>query len=114
MRINAATKSSEKLVATQETVKTTLSVKGMTCASCVANIEKMVSPATLPGLISMSVNLMSEEALAEHDPSVLSADTIAEAIDDVGFEASVLSTKEIGSGSTPTNSTMDTTTLKVF
>ena len=75
--------------------KTTLSVKGMTCASCVANIEKMVSPSTLPGLLSISVNLMSEQAVAEHELSILSADQIAEAIDDVGFEASVISTTEV-------------------
>src|SRR5436190_16554615 len=61
--------------------KTTLLVKGMTCASCVANIENMVSPSTLPGLLSISVNLMSEQAIAEHDPSILSAEQIAEAID---------------------------------
>ena len=113
MSIHAATKSSEKLVATPETVKTTLSIRGMTCASCVANIEKMVSPATLPGLISLSVNLMSEEGLAEHDPTILSPETIAEAIDDVGFEATVLSTKD----SNPphgADSSIDSTTLKIF
>src|SRR5271155_2074761 len=114
MSIHAATKSSEKLVAVPEIAKTTLSIRGMTCASCVANIEKMVSPSTLPGLLSLSVNLMSEEALAEHDPSILSAEQIAEAIDDVGFEASVISTKEVVTGNSPIDSTIDTATLKIF
>ena len=115
MSINAATKSSEKLIAantTRETVKTTLSIRGMTCASCVANIEKMVSPAHLPGLISLSVNLMSEEGLAEHDPSILSPEQIAEAIDDVGFEAAVISTKD--ANPPPADSDIDSTTLKIF
>lgn len=94
--------------------KTTLSVRGMTCASCVANIEKMVSPATLPGLQSISVNLMSEQALAEHDPSILPAEKIAEAIDDVGFEASVISTKVAYPESASTDTTIDTATLKIF
>src|SRR5271156_3805853 len=70
----------------QDFVKTTLSIKGMTCASCVANIERMVSPSTLPGLISLSVNLIAEHGLAEHDPSILPADKLVEAIEDVGFE----------------------------
>ena len=109
----ADAKSKEKSGVT-DIVKTTLSIHGMTCASCVANIEKMVSPATLPGLLSISVNLMSEQAMAEHDPSILSAEQIAEAIDDVGFEAAVISTKEVISGNTPADSTMDTATLKIF
>jgi P-type Cu+ transporter len=93
--------------------KTTLSIRGMTCASCVANIEKMVSPWTLPGLLSLSVNLMSEEGLAEHDPTILSAEDIATAIDEVGFEASVRST-EILNSATPNDPTIDTATLKIF
>ena len=109
----ADAKSKEKSGVT-DIAKTTLSIKGMTCASCVANIEKMVSPSTLPGLLSISVNLMSEQAMAEHDPSILSADQIAEAIDDVGFEASVISTKEVISGNTPVDLTIDTATLKIF
>lgn len=92
--------------------RTVISIKGMTCASCVANIEKMVSPAKLPGLSSLSINLMSEQGLAEHDPSILSPERIAEAIDDVGFEAAVLSTTEISS--TSTDPTFDTATLKIF
>jgi len=115
MSINAAAKSSEKLFDETDqagTVKTTLSIRGMTCASCVANIEKMVSPATLPGLISLSVNLMSEEGLAEHDPSILSPEKIADAIDDVGFEANVISTKD--AHPQPADSDIDSTTLKIF
>ena len=52
--------------------------------------------------------------MVEHDPSILSADQIAEAIDDVGFEASVISTSEVISGNTPVDSTIDTATLKIF
>ena len=94
--------------------KSVLSIHGMTCASCVANIEKMVSPATVPGLISISVNLMSEQAMVEHDASIVSAEKIAEAIDDVGFEAAVVSTKETLSDNTSADPTIDTTTLKIF
>ena len=109
MSVDAA---SDRWVAAQEIVKTTLSIKGMTCASCVANIEKMVSPTTLSGLISLSVNLMSEEGLAEHDPSILSPRQIAEAIYDVGFEATVISTR--AANPAPVGSDVDSATLKIF
>ena len=86
----------------------------MTCASCVANIERMVSPATVPGLISISVNLMSEQAMVEHNASILPAEEIAKAIDNLGFKASVVSSKELFSDNASTDSTIDTTTLKIY
>lgn len=94
--------------------KSILSIQGMTCASCVANIERMVSPATIPGLISISVNLMSEQAMVEHNASILPAEKIAKAIDEVGFEASVVSSKEVFSDIASTDPTIDTTTLKIY
>jgi Cu+-exporting ATPase len=44
--------------------KTTFSVGGMTCASCVANIENAL--AKVPGVISANVNLASEKATVEY------------------------------------------------
>jgi Cu+-exporting ATPase len=44
--------------------KTTFSVGGMTCASCVANIENAL--AKVPGVISASVNLASEKATVRY------------------------------------------------
>ncbi len=44
--------------------KTTFSVGGMTCASCVANIENAL--AKVPGVISASVNLASEKATVQY------------------------------------------------
>lgn len=108
------TQDGEKGGGGQSMAKTILSIRGMTCASCVANIEKMVSPGTMPGLFSLSVNLIAEEGLAEHDPSIVSAEDIANAIDDIGFEASVLSTQDISAGNAPTGLTIDTATLKIF
>lgn len=109
----AATKLHEEKTAEGNIARTTLSIKGMTCASCVANIEKMVSPATTPGLYLLAVNLIAEEGLAEHDPSIVSAEDIANAIDDIGFEASVISTKEMDPD-LPIDATIDTATLKIF
>ncbi|MFO7712026.1 MAG: heavy metal translocating P-type ATPase [Dehalococcoidia bacterium] len=44
--------------------KATFGVGGMTCASCVANVEKAL--AKLPGVISASVNLASEKATVQY------------------------------------------------
>jgi len=44
--------------------KVTFGVGGMTCASCVANVEKALAKA--PGVISVSVNLASEKATVQY------------------------------------------------
>ncbi len=44
--------------------KTTFGVGGMTCASCVANIENALSK--VAGVISVGVNLASEKATVEY------------------------------------------------
>ena len=40
--------------------RTTLSIEGMSCASCVGRVEKNLS--ALPGVLDVSVNLASEQA----------------------------------------------------
>ena len=65
-------------------------VEGMVCTSCVQLIET-----TLPkreGVHGVKVSLSGNEAMAEFDPALTSAQDIASAIDDMGFEAEILST----------------------
>ncbi|KAI9682238.1 MAG: hypothetical protein M1817_000292 [Caeruleum heppii] len=69
---------------------TTLSVGGMTCGACTSAVEGGFKD--VPGLKSFSVSLLSERAVVEHDPSLLTAEQIAEIIEDRGFDASVLDT----------------------
>ncbi len=64
--------------------KTTLAVKGMTCASCSARIEKVL--ATQEGIHSVSVNLAAETMEVEWDDAVLSLEDIAERVAGLGFE----------------------------
>ena len=45
----------------------TLPITGMTCANCVATIERNVK--RLPGVTSATVNLASERAVIEFDPA---------------------------------------------
>lgn len=70
---------------------TTLSVGGMTCGACTSAVEGGFKD--VPGVKSFSISLLSERAVIEHDPSILTAERIAEIIEDTGFDASVIDTK---------------------
>ncbi len=62
----------------------TIKVRGLRCASCVANIEKKVS--ALPGVEQVSVNLAMETARVRFDRSRLSLDEVFACIRNAGFE----------------------------
>ncbi|KAH9495205.1 ATPase Cu transporting protein 7A [Bulinus truncatus] len=66
----------------------TVSVEGMTCMSCVRNIEGNISK--LPGVRSISVSLENKSAKLVITPSVISPEEAASAIDDMGFDARVM------------------------
>ncbi|KAF9539080.1 hypothetical protein EC957_005820 [Mortierella hygrophila] len=63
-----------------------LTIQGMTCASCVASIEKSLK--TAPGLVSIKVALLAERATIEYIEGETTPREIADLIDDIGFEAS--------------------------
>lgn len=65
-----------------------LSVEGMTCNSCVQLIESTIGQT--PGVKSIKVSLQFKEAFIEHDPSIAESAGLAEAIYDMGFDASVV------------------------
>ena len=65
----------------------TIRVQGMTCASCVARVERAIE--ALPGVIEATVNLTAESARVEFLPDTLSRERIARAIGDAGYEAEV-------------------------
>ena len=64
---------------------TTLAVRGMTCASCVARVERAIE--ALPGVLGATVNLSTESATLEYLPDSLNREAIAQAIHDAGYEA---------------------------
>jgi len=66
---------------------TTIRVGGMTCASCVARVERAIE--ALPGVIKATVNLSTESARVEYLPDTLSRERIAQAIGEAGYEAEV-------------------------
>ncbi len=62
----------------------TVSIKGMTCASCAGIIEDALK--ALDGVISASVNLATERAFVSYDPTVVDLRTIRAAIVDAGYD----------------------------
>lgn len=71
---------------------TTLAVEGMTCGACTSSVE--AGFADVGGVKSVSVSLLAGRAVVEHDPAIISPEKIAEIIEDRGFDARVLETKE--------------------
>jgi len=63
--------------------KTIFSVGGMTCASCVANIEKAL--AKVPGIISANVNLASEKATVSYLRGEASMADFRRAVEGAGY-----------------------------
>lgn len=61
-----------------------LSIDGMTCASCVARVEKALKK--VPGVQQANVNLATEQAWVEADTTV-TADRLIQAIRKAGYEA---------------------------
>lgn len=63
-----------------------LQITGMTCASCVANIEKAVGD--LPGVGKIAVSLGTETATIEYASGITSMAEIKRAITDIGYGVS--------------------------
>ncbi|MCW9003548.1 MAG: heavy metal translocating P-type ATPase [Rhodospirillales bacterium] len=58
-------------------------VEGMTCATCVNRIEKVLGKK--PGIGSVNVNLASERAETTFDPNVVTVKSILESVENAGF-----------------------------
>ncbi|XP_043751841.1 copper-transporting ATPase 1 isoform X2 [Cervus elaphus] len=74
---------------TQETV---INIDGMTCNSCVQSIEGVISKKA--GVKSIQVSLANGKGTVEYDPLLTSPETLREAIENMGFDASLSDTNE--------------------
>jgi len=71
----------------------TLNIRGMTCASCVARLEKSLSK--VAGVDAASVNLATEKAQirVNQEPQIIT-DLLIAAVEKTGFEASIFSREQ--------------------
>ncbi|KAJ2612812.1 Cu(2+)-transporting P-type ATPase [Coemansia sp. RSA 1365] len=69
-------------------ITTQFEVRGMTCSSCVALVERVVK--RLEGVHGVSVSLLAQRATVKHDSSIVSDTAIAQTIEAQGFEAKAL------------------------
>ncbi|MGO4886564.1 heavy metal translocating P-type ATPase [Anaerobacillus sp. MEB173] len=72
--------------------KVIFSVQGMTCASCVNRVEKMVGK--LEGVHSVTVNLASNQAQVEVDPTKVTSEKVIQVIEKLGYKAKNIDDKE--------------------
>lgn len=73
----------------------TVQILGMTCQSCVKNIETTI--AQKPGVDGVKVDLAGQRGQFDYNPNLTSPDLIVEYISEMGFEASL----DFGPGSIP-------------
>ncbi|XP_041834465.1 copper-transporting ATPase 2 isoform X2 [Melanotaenia boesemani] len=71
-------------------------VMGMTCASCVANIEKHLLKKK--GIVSVLVSLMAGKAEVKYDPDLLDAAAVTQFIEDLGFGAKLIEDNAVTHG----------------
>jgi len=64
---------------------TDLAIEGMTCASCVARVEKKLT--RLPGVATASVNLATEKARVSYDPASVTLPQLVGAVASAGYRA---------------------------
>src|SRR4028118_1759988 len=68
----------------------TIPVTGMTCASCVRRVERVLSKKE--GVVSARVNFAAEKATVEYDPKTTSPDALIGTIEGAGYGTDVRET----------------------
>ncbi|MCX5998664.1 MAG: cation transporter, partial [Chloroflexi bacterium] len=58
--------------------QTSLRITGMTCATCASTVEKSLSETA--GVSKASVNVATEKATIEYDPSIISQQDLVDAV----------------------------------
>ncbi|MFQ5825473.1 MAG: copper ion binding protein, partial [bacterium] len=74
----------ETKVNKSSTEKITLPIEGMHCAGCVQTVEKSLKGTQ--GVISASVNLSTEKAFVEYNPTITRKEDLVTAVKNAGYE----------------------------
>src|SRR5215470_5512869 len=74
--------------ASREEARATLSLEGMTCASCAMRIEKGLKK--VPGVRDATVNFATEQATVTFDPTQTGIEQMVQKVDAVGYKATPL------------------------
>src|SRR5688500_7312863 len=69
-----------------EGTRTSLSLSGMTCASCASRIERALKKA--PGVVEAQVNLATEKATVTYLPQATSEEALCDVVAKAGYGAS--------------------------
>uniref|UniRef100_A0A673ZY69 Copper-transporting ATPase 2 n=1 Tax=Salmo trutta TaxID=8032 RepID=A0A673ZY69_SALTR len=96
--INGSSGSTKMATACEEgkVQKCFIRVTGMTCASCVANIERNLVKHR--GVISVLVALMAGKAEVKYDPGIVDAKRITQLIEGLGFGATLIEDNAVMDG----------------
>ncbi len=71
-------------------LRLTLPVEGMSCASCVANVERALRE--VPGVRDVRVSLATEQAVVEVDPGQVDVSDLRRAVEEVGYRVPLATT----------------------
>ena len=69
-----------------------LAVEGMSCASCSVAVKTVLKK--LEGVRSVDVNRANKEALVEYEPSKVQPKQLVDAVNKLGYRASLLTPKD--------------------
>ncbi len=75
---------SKEISASEQLIKRTFPVTGMTCAACAVSVESMLT--YTPGVVSAGVNFASQSAWAEFNPEITSLDDLQKAVRSIGYD----------------------------
>ena len=66
-------------------VSVQISIEGMSCMSCVANVKKTLSD--LNGINEVKISLENKNATLQYNPNIISIDKIKQSINEIGYNA---------------------------
>jgi len=83
------TSGSNTIIATPTRERVVIAIEGMHCGGCASGVKAMLK--RTPGVVSADVSFEQKEAKVEFDSSATSRGKIVEAINNMGYKASVKS-----------------------